>query len=509
MIVTAALSWWDETPEDLAACVRGMANLADRVVALDGAYRDFPGATVRSRPDQAAAIRRTAEEVGMECLVLSPDRLWAGQVEKRSHLYSLAALNSDWIVIVDADHIIRADREAVRAELAAMLPEIGVISAPYPTPIDESRPMRDSASTPWHEASARTVSEYRLLFRAIPGLRVERRHWWLSGWQDGERVWVLASDGETAMSVGHLRSYYEVEHRSLFRDTKRVRARRKFYAARALRVEQTGQEDAIEVIPEARVLVTAALIWYDERPDDLETCIRGIATVADRVVAVDGAYSRYPGAKASSPPAQARAIRAIAKRLGLACTVHVPDKTWAGQVEKRSFAYAEAAKGSEWVAIFDTDWIASGDGEAVRAELRTYSPAVDVVTVPMFTPTGDRTATNWHARMADTREPVVHFLRALPELQVEQVHWYISAMKDGRKAWLAYGGFPSPWPRLPHQPIRATYGIEHRTLQRNERSVLNMRAFCNDRVKVVEWTGQEDHVAGLPDPVFDYETVPY
>ena len=37
------------------------------------------------------------------------------------------------------------------------------------------------------------------------------------------------------------------------------------------------------------MIVTAALIWYDERSEDLERCVRGMATIADRVIAVDGA----------------------------------------------------------------------------------------------------------------------------------------------------------------------------------------------------------------------------
>src|SRR5207247_1053795 len=50
--VTAALCWWNEKPEDLARCVRGVANIADRIVALDGAYVRYPGATVRSDEKQ-------------------------------------------------------------------------------------------------------------------------------------------------------------------------------------------------------------------------------------------------------------------------------------------------------------------------------------------------------------------------------------------------------------------------------------------------------------------------
>src|SRR5512134_3918183 len=100
MIVTAALAWWDERPEDLVDCVKGMANVADRVIALDGAYRRYPAATITSPADQAEAIASTAADVGLDCLILTPDRLWAGQLEKRTYLVQAAAVQSDWIVVV-------------------------------------------------------------------------------------------------------------------------------------------------------------------------------------------------------------------------------------------------------------------------------------------------------------------------------------------------------------------------------------------------------------------------
>ena len=57
------------------------------------------------------------------------------------------------------------------------------------------------------------------------------------------------------------------------------------------------------------MIVTAALCWYNEPPDELAACVRATATVADRIVAVDGAYRRYPGAKPMSSPAQVKAIQ--------------------------------------------------------------------------------------------------------------------------------------------------------------------------------------------------------
>ena len=58
MIVTAALCWWNELPEDLERCVRGVANVADRVVALDGAYRRYPTGTARSSEAEYDEIGR-------------------------------------------------------------------------------------------------------------------------------------------------------------------------------------------------------------------------------------------------------------------------------------------------------------------------------------------------------------------------------------------------------------------------------------------------------------------
>jgi len=257
------------------------------------------------------------------------------------------------------------------------------------------------------------------------------------------------------------------------------------------------------------MIVTAALVWFDETPDDLEACVRGIATVADRIVAVDGAYRRYPDARVSSPPAQAARIRKVAKAVGLDCVIHVPDQLWAGQVEKRSFVLAEASKDTDWIAIVDTDWVAHGDREPVRAELEGYGPDVDVVTVPLYTPVGKTYATNWHREVAGSRDWMPHFFRPLPDLQVETLHWYYSARKGLQKVWMWHGDAFTPYTILPQHQLKAFYQIEHRTLLRDEKHILAGRAFCNDRVMVLAKTGQEDDVPGLPDPVFDYTTVPY
>lgn len=255
--------------------------------------------------------------------------------------------------------------------------------------------------------------------------------------------------------------------------------------------------------------ITAALVWFDERPKDLEDCVRGIGEVADRIVAVDGAYRRYPDAAISSPPEQAERIRAVAAEMGMECVIHVPDRLWLGQVEKRTFLLQEASKDTDWIAIVDTDWVAHGDADVVRAELESLGPDWDVVSVPFYTPVGKTYATNWHRQVAGSRERMPHFFRPLEDIRVETLHWYYSARKGRQKVWLWHGDATTPYTILPQYPLNAYYGIEHRTLQRDERHILAGRAFCNDRVMVLAKTGQEDHVEGLPEPVFDFVTVPY
>lgn len=249
--ITAALCWWNERPEDLARCVRGVANIADRIVALDGSYRRYPGATAASDPRQAQVIRRTAQEMGLECLVVTPDRLWAGQVEKRSHLLALAAVGSDWIVTVDADHVIDTDRTMARGELVTTTAD--VFDVPFHTPVNPKRPMGDSAPGQWHINQTSSVEMIPQVWRANLGLRVERHHWWLSGTKGGERVWAWAGD-ESHRALGHVAfaTPYRVEHRVLFRTKAQVLASRAFCNDREMVVARTGQEDDVPGLPEPR-----------------------------------------------------------------------------------------------------------------------------------------------------------------------------------------------------------------------------------------------------------------
>ena len=255
--------------------------------------------------------------------------------------------------------------------------------------------------------------------------------------------------------------------------------------------------------------ITAALVWYDEEPKDLAACVAGVATVADRIVAVDGAYRRYPDAHISSPPEQAAIIHDAAAKAGIEAVVYTPNRLWAGQLEKRTFLMQKASIDTDWIAVVDTDWIIRADRDSVHRELAEYGPDIDVVSVPFYTTPGDRYATGWHRKQVDVREPMAHLFRPLPGFLVEVHHWWYSAMKGNERVWMWYSDGGQARRSLPHYQIRSFYEIEHQTTARDEKHILAGRAFCNDRVMVFDRTGQEDDVPGLPEPVWDYVTEPY
>lgn len=247
MIVTAALPWWGERPEDLDACIRGLAGVADRVIALDGAYARYPGATASSAPAEADAIRKAAKDVGLDCLILTPDKVWAGQVEKRSHLLAAASVGSDWIATVDADHVVTANREHVRYVLERVRED--VLEVPYRTPLNPARGIKDAAVGKWHIDQAEGVQFIPHLWRVLPGLRVERYHWWYSAMKPLGRVWLWGGDGRYPGTYHGRMDEYEVEHRTLFRTKEQIRASRAFLNDRETVVKETGQEDDLPTLP--------------------------------------------------------------------------------------------------------------------------------------------------------------------------------------------------------------------------------------------------------------------
>jgi len=250
------------------------------------------------------------------------------------------------------------------------------------------------------------------------------------------------------------------------------------------------------------MIVTAALAWYDEPLEELDRLIRSLPVVADRLVALDGGYERYPGAAAASPKEQAAFIRATARDVGIKAKVETPRRIWKGQVEKRSRLLELASVGTDWIVGCDADHVFHGIRYSVRHEIEALEQEelpVDAIDVKYYTPMNfDRplaecAAGEWHAALAGDYAVITAFFRALPKLRVERFHWWYSGERDGRRHWV-WGGDAS-YPKVRVHQMKAPFLVEHRCLFRQDKHILANREFCRDRVRIVRETGQEDALA--------------
>lgn len=244
-------------------------------------------------------------------------------------------------------------------------------------------------------------------------------------------------------------------------------------------------------------VVTAALAWFDEDPEDLGRFVHSLHGFVDRLVAVDGPYERYPHESVQSHPQEVAALKSACKKIGIPLELHQPGNPWRGQVEKRTYLIQAAARNSDWIFTLDADHILHGVREAFRQELvRVRADRVEVdffTTVNPVRSLADTSSTEWHSELAGKTVKMGLLLRALPEMQYERFHWWVSAQKGSRRVWL-YGG-DDTLPHVQSHDLKAPFFVEHRCHFRRDRNILANREFCEDRVGIVEQTGQEDAVA--------------
>jgi len=232
--VYALLSFYDEQPEHLKRCVESLKGFADVLVALDGAYATFPDGQRMSPMVQRFALQDAAYASGMSYRITEPYGLWPGEVEKRAALFELArsagATPDDWFLIIDAD-----------MELAQWKPEARDLLAATSRDIGEVR---------WHDVQVdgvrHTTHTFRSMFRALPGLTVERTHFLYTVPLDeccGDRadgccgrrrrfLWHTPDghiSGEPALD---LTGAVTLHHYNSGRDPKRRRRALEYYAAR-------------------------------------------------------------------------------------------------------------------------------------------------------------------------------------------------------------------------------------------------------------------------------------
>lgn len=227
MRVISLLCWYDEHPDMLAAHVAGLVQARVEVlVAVDGAYRDYPGGMPHSPVAQSFALQNACNVAGIRLELMRPNRLWAHEMEKRSALFRLAdSVGADWYLVLDADEVLINVPPDLRDRLAGA--DVDVFELPY---LDDPHPTlayaEDADGEPY-VARARHLKYRRSLFRGSPGIYVAGRHSRYIA-ADGQVLWGDPLWGDEPVAAERLRDFV-FDHRSAQRGAERNLARRAFY----------------------------------------------------------------------------------------------------------------------------------------------------------------------------------------------------------------------------------------------------------------------------------------
>lgn len=217
MRIIGLLSWYEEPASWLAECVASAAKLCDHLIAVDGPYALFPGATKKpaSGSEQADTIARTAAGAGIGCTIHSPRQPWWGnEVEKRNFMFGLGALMAgpdDWFLRIDADEVFTQVPPDTRTLLSATRQDVAEVMM-------------------WERDEDETQFPLRVLFRALPGLTIQQAHFVVTApGEQGPRV--LCGDRELhqpepAEGLWDVR----LEHRKRQRSPQRKALKGRYYA---------------------------------------------------------------------------------------------------------------------------------------------------------------------------------------------------------------------------------------------------------------------------------------
>jgi hypothetical protein len=230
------LAWYDEPLELLTEAVSSAAVIADRILVVDGAYEQTPGAKPRSPRVQADAIRSAARAAGMQCTIVTPETVWAGQVAKRDFMIKEAALDADWVFTIDADWVMTGDRDAIRSELEAS--DVDEFEVQLSEPLNPDRYLGSIPTHSWHKEYAGQTEWMAVIYRALPGIRCELAHWVFSALKDGERIGLWGGRSYYPPAVtARLKADCLIEHRCLFRRDRELERNVAYCAAREAQMD--------------------------------------------------------------------------------------------------------------------------------------------------------------------------------------------------------------------------------------------------------------------------------
>jgi hypothetical protein len=228
--VIGLLSWYEEPASWLAECVASMAGLCDHLVAVDGPYARFPGATRKpsSGSEQADTIARTSAGAGIGCTIhVARQPWWGNEVEKRSFMFDLAMVIAepgvDWLVRIDADEVFTTVPPDTRTLLAKSDRDVAEV-------------------TMWERGTddgQDSQFPLRVAFRALPDIRIQQAHY---------VVTVPGPDGATRVLVGN-DSVHQAELAEPLWDVRlEHRTRQRSAMRRALKDQYYAQLPTIEQV---------------------------------------------------------------------------------------------------------------------------------------------------------------------------------------------------------------------------------------------------------------------
>ena len=253
--VIGLLSWYNESPSWLAATVSSFGKVIDHLVAVDGPYAAYPhNGRIKSDPEQAEIIQRTCDAMGIGLTLYQPTEAFFGnEVEKRSLAFALAltvAQPHDWVWVFDADEVLTKypadlrtrlhciERDAVEVTLTSRqgYEAAGDVDQIVPLPTDSRQ-------------------DLRMIFRALPGLRVMGRHDVYVAGPNDDPVFLWGPTTYPIKPASRIDGV-EVEHRTHRRAAHRKQASHDYYRTRdALGLETTGLRTMMT--PDGRLEVVA------------------------------------------------------------------------------------------------------------------------------------------------------------------------------------------------------------------------------------------------------------
>lgn len=189
--------------------------------------------------------------------------------------------------------------------------------------------------------------------------------------------------------------------------------------------------------------IVGVLSWYDESPAWLAAAVAGYGRFCDAIVACDGAYALFPGARPRSHPDQADAIVAACEAADVECVVHRPrDVYWGNEVEKRNQTLALAGSiRPDWVVVFDGDYLPMRvEPDRIRGELEQTDRNVATYTLldgkDMLS---DEATADLAAHSAIDTEWTLRdrgLFRWTPDLRYEGTHYMVRGTYGGQDVWV-------------------------------------------------------------------------